>query len=125
MEENRCGDCGTELSQTDKQCPNCNSTRKAYGRGCIVGIGVTASGKTAHKRMGNGTLMETISNWWKRSGDPKLANGVREDRTINKQKDEYYQVVRDAKTGKVIHEEHLPLSEHNRQSKAREDRRKD
>ena len=36
-----------------------------------------------------------------------------------KEKDEYHQVVKDAKTGKVIHEEHQRLSEHHQQGKER------
>ncbi len=115
-----CGDCGAELKQSDKQCPKCGSTKKAYEKKASVPIGVVLSGKSVHKRKGiKKPLKEIIFNRWKRSGDPKLMNGVREDRTIDREKDEYHQVVKDTKTGKVTHEEHQRLSEHNKQGKNR------
>jgi len=110
----RCRDCGTELKQDDKQCPKCDSTRKSYEVEAIVKIGVSVSSKVKHKRKGKGTLIEMISNCWKRSGDPKLKNGVREDLVIDRENDEWHQVVKDAKTGKITHEEHEPLSKHNK-----------
>lgn len=110
----RCGDCGTELKQTDKQCPKCGSTKKAYNIEVSVQIGVSVSSKVKHKRKGKGTLIEMISNRWKRSGDPKLKNGVREDMVIDREKDEYHHITKDAKTGEITHEEHEPLSKHNK-----------
>jgi hypothetical protein len=66
-----------------------------------------------------GTLVKMIFNRWKRSGDPKFQDGVREDLIVNKEKDKYDQVVRDARTGEITHEEHQRLSEHNKQRKDR------
>ena len=110
----RCRDCGTELKQDDKQCPNCNSTRKSYDRKAIVRVGTSVSTKVKHKRKGKGTLIEMISNRWKRSGDPKLRNGVREDMVIDREKDEYHHIIKDATTGEIIHSEHEPLTKHNK-----------
>jgi len=110
----RCRDCGTELKQDDKQCPKCNSTRKSYDREAIVRIGVSVSTKVKHKRKGKGTLIEMISNRWKRSGDLKLKNGVREDMVIDRERNEYHHITRDAQTGEITHEEHEPLSKHNK-----------
>lgn len=116
----KCGDCGVELKQSDKQCPKCGSAKKAHERKAHVSIGVVVSGKSVHRREGiKRPLREIIFNLWKRSGDLKLKNGVREDRTIDRENDEYHQVVRDAKTGKVTHEEHQTLSEHGKQHKNR------
>lgn len=113
-----CGDCGAELNQSDKQCQKCGSTKKAYDKKAFVQIGLVPSGKSVHKRKGvKRPLREIIFNRWKRSGDPKLKNGVREDRTLDRENDKYHQVVRDAKTGKVTHKEHQRLSEHNKQGK--------
>lgn len=113
-----CGDCGAELKQSDKQCLKCGSTKKVYERKASVSIGVVTSGKSVHKREGiKRPLKEIIFNRWKRSGDPKLKNGVREDLVVDREKDEYHQVVKDAKTGEVTHEEHQRLSEHNKQGK--------
>jgi len=61
-----------------------------------------------------GTLAEVITNRWKRSGDPKLKHGVREDRVIDKETDEYHHITRDARTGEITHEEHETLTEHNK-----------
>ena len=109
----RCGDCGTELKQTDKQCPKCSSTKKSYEVEALVKIGVSVSGKVAQKRQGfKRPLIEMIFNRFKRSGDPKLKNGVREDMVIDREKGEYHHITKDAKTGEITHEEHERLSEH-------------
>jgi|WetSurMetagenome_2_1015567.scaffolds.fasta_scaffold526877_1 hypothetical protein len=112
----RCQECGTELKQSDECCPKCSSSKKAYFREAIVSINLSASSKVVQKRKGfKRPLIESISNRWKSSGDPKLKNGVREDLIIDRQKNEYHQVVREAKTGEITHEEHQPLREHGKE----------
>lgn len=59
-----------------------------------------------------GKVMSIIRSGWKKSSDPNIKDGVYEDRIIDRRKNEYHQVVRDAKTGKILHEEHEPLTEH-------------
>ena len=86
----------------------------SYNIEVSVKIGVSVSSRVKHKRKGVGTLIEMISNRWKRSGDPKLKNGVREDMVIDREKDEYHHITKDAKTGKITHEEHESLSKHNK-----------
>lgn len=49
---------------------------------------------------------------YKKSGDPKIKKGVREKRIINRKEDLYYHQVIDKNTGKIIHEEEKPLSQH-------------
>ena len=110
----QCKDCGEELKQDDKQCPKCNSTRKSYYRGMIVRIGISVSTKVKHKRKGKGTLREMIGNRWKHSGDPRLKDGVREDMVVDRERDEYHHVVKDAATGEITHEEHEQLSKHHK-----------
>ena len=110
-----CGDCGAELTPNDKQCPKCGSTKTTYAREPEVSVGLDPAGKAKQKRQGvTRPLREIIFNRWKRSGDPKLKNGVREDLVFDREKNEYHQVVKDQKTGKVTHEEHQSLSEHNK-----------
>jgi DNA-directed RNA polymerase subunit RPC12/RpoP len=41
----RCADCGAELTLTDKQCPKCGSTHKAFKREANVVIAVKAVGQ--------------------------------------------------------------------------------
>jgi hypothetical protein len=108
----RCGDCGTELKQSDKQCPKCGSTKKAFLVEVSAKLGISVSSRVKHKRKGKGTLIEMIINRWKRSGDPRLKDGVREDVVIDRERNEYHHITKDAKTGEITHEEHEPLSEH-------------
>lgn len=108
----RCGKCGAELKPSDKQCPQCGSTKKAYNVEASVKIGLSVSTKVKHKRKGKGTLIEMISNRWKCSGDPRLRYGVREDMAIDRERNEYHHITRDAKTGEITHEEHEKLSNH-------------
>jgi len=103
-----------ELKQDDKQCPKFNSTRKSYDLEVTEGIRLSVSTRVKRKMKGIGTLMEVITNRWKRSGDPKLKNGVREDMVIDKEKNEYHHITRDARTGEITHEEHEKLTEHNK-----------
>lgn len=103
-----------ELGQSDKRCPKCGSSKKAYSKEATVKLGLSVSTRVKHKRQGKGTLIEMISNRWKRSGDPKLRNGVREDMVIDREKNEYHHIVKDATAGKITHEEHEKLSEHNK-----------
>jgi hypothetical protein len=108
----RCSDCGTELKPSDKQCPKCGSTKKAFVKIMPDQIGIREGTilKQRRKRVRK-FLLEMIDRW-KSSGDPKLEKGVQEFRVIDKGKDEYHHVVKDAKTGEIIHEEHEPLSQH-------------
>lgn len=113
-----CIDCGAELKQSDKQCPKCGSTKKLYKREASVGIGIKAvETRAMQKRKGYRYFVKQMISRWKRSGDLRLTEGVHEERIIDKEKDEYHQVVKDAKTGDVTHEEHKPLSQHKNQPK--------
>lgn len=109
----RCGECGTELKPSDKQCPKCGSTKKAYEREARVTVGIkVVETRATQKRKGYRYFMKQMISRWRPSGNPKLKNGVQEERIIDKEKDKYDQVVKDAKTGKITHEEHEPLSQH-------------
>ena len=56
-------------------------------------------------------MVETLTGWFK-GGDIKFKEGVHQLRNINREKDKYDHVVRDKRTGKIIHEEHEKLSDH-------------
>jgi len=56
-------------------------------------------------------LGEFLGGWFP-SGDPKLPDGVDKARTIDREKDEYHEVVKKYGTNEVIHEIHEPLSKH-------------
>lgn len=109
----RCGKCGTELKPSDKQCPKCGSTKKAYERKASVRVGVKiVETRATQKRIGFHKFVKQMISRRKRSGDPRLENGVQEETIRDKEKGWYDQVVRDAKTGEITHEEHEPLSKH-------------
>jgi hypothetical protein len=110
-----CGNCGAQLKPDDKLCPQCGSTKKAYKVVSTARVGVSASVKATQKRKGH-RIRKIIGNVLKPSVNPKLKDGVREDRDIDSINDKYDQIVRDAKTGEIIHEEHTTLTEHNRRS---------
>lgn len=110
----RCIDCGMELKQDDTQCPKCNSTRISHDLEVTEGKRLSVSTRVKRKMKGIGTLMEVITNRWKRSGDPRLQNGVREDMVIDRESNQYYHITRDARTGDITHEEHEKLTEHNK-----------
>lgn len=110
----RCRDCGTELKQNDKQCPKCGSTRKAHEVQLSDEVTVSDSMKLVQKREGYKEFMVKIISRVKHSGDPKLkgcvGEKVKEEMVLDKQKDWKDHIIRDAKTGEIIHEEHEPLS---------------
>ena len=114
----KCAECQTELQPTDKECPKCSSARKSYERTALAKVGIVASSGMKQKRKGfKRPIREMLSNRWKASGDSKLTRGVREDRNIDREKDIYDQTVRNAETGEIMHEEHGPLSQHNKKAK--------
>lgn len=113
-----CIDCGAELKQSDKQCPKCGSTKKLYKREASVGIGIEViETRAKQKRKGYHRFTKQMISRWKPSGDLRLSEGVHEEIIIDKEKKEWHQVVKDAKIGDVIHEEHEPLSQHKKQPK--------
>jgi len=112
-----CGDCGAELKQSDKQCPKCGSSQKVYGRKASVDIGVkVVETRVTQKRKGFKKFMRQMTSRWKRSRDPKLRGSVgeevKEELVIDKEKDWKDHIVKDARTGEILHEEHEPLSKH-------------
>ena len=114
----RCGQCGAELKESDKECPKCDSTRKAFGRKASTSIAVKIVETTAkQKREGFRRFMKQMISRWRPSRSPELKDGVNEERIIDKEKDEYHHTVKDARTREVTHDEHEPLSQHKNQSK--------
>ena len=56
-------------------------------------------------------VSEHVGGWFV-SGDPNLPEGVDKSRLIDREKNEYHEVVKKHGTDEVIHEKHEPLSEH-------------
>lgn len=108
-----CRYCKKELkpSHTDP-CPNCGKTGKDCRVIAEVKIRIRTGIAVRHKREGFRKFMCEMISRWRPSKSPKLPNGVSEERVIDKERNEYHHVIKDARTGKVIHEEHEPLSKH-------------
>jgi hypothetical protein len=68
--------------------------------------------KLKQKRRGVGGFIKTIVQGYKPSGDPKLSKGVDIQMIVDREKNEYHQIVKDNKTKSVLHEEREPLTKH-------------
>ena len=58
---------------------------------------------------------------YKASGDPNLSDGVDVRMVVDREKNEYHQIVKDNLTGQILHEEHEPLTEHTAKPPRRRD----
>ncbi|MDP3697364.1 MAG: hypothetical protein Q8R55_05090 [Candidatus Taylorbacteria bacterium] len=75
-------------------------------------IGIKELFKIKSVREGFG-MVRRIVQGWKPSGDPKLNKGVDVYMDVNREKNEYHQIVKEHQTENVLHEEHELLTEHN------------
>jgi hypothetical protein len=108
----KCERCGAELKESDKECPKCGSTKKMFA--VIVGGTLTPRGslRVRHKVKGFGKFAKEIIQGWFPSKNSKLSQGVEKERIVDKKNDKYDEIVRDARTGQIMHETHKPLSQH-------------
>ena len=108
----KCGQCGTELKNSDKKCPKCGSVEKVFAKKLGGTLCPRGGLRARQKRKGFSKFVKEVIQGWFASVNPKLSKGVEKQRTIDKEKNEYHEVVKDAKTGQIIHETHEPLSRH-------------
>ena len=113
--------CGTELPPNHTgPCPKCGrigEVHRVLDLAVSDGFVTHESINIRQKRKGFGKFMiESVQGWFP-SGDPKLKKGVDIVRIIDREKKEKHHIVTDLATGKVIHEEHEPLSQHKSQVK--------
>ncbi|MBN1692656.1 MAG: hypothetical protein JW845_03775 [Dehalococcoidales bacterium] len=115
----KCKNCGAELSPNDRRapCPKCGSTKRIIDLSVNDGFILSESMGLRQKQKGFKKFKFDLIQGHFNSGDPKLKKGVDIFRTINKEKNEYNQVVKDRETGKIIHEEHEPLTQHRSKKK--------
>ncbi|HOB89748.1 MAG TPA: hypothetical protein PKG74_00235 [Candidatus Colwellbacteria bacterium] len=108
-------------------CANCKSVKKTkFCDNCqqetpnFIKLEIRAIIKTQtslgikQKRPGFKRFVKEIFSGYKSSGDKKLSKGVSIEQTIDRENNKYDQVVKDNQTGEIIHEEHEPLSDHNK-----------
>lgn len=113
----KCRNCGTELSPINRApCPKCGGTSRVLELSASDGARFHESSRVRQKRKGYDEFMvESIQGWFP-AGDSKLKNGVNKVRIIDKEKNEYHETVKDARTGEVIRDIHEPLSQHKQQT---------
>lgn len=108
-----CRYCKKELEPSHTgPCPNCGKTGKDCRVVVEAKIGIRTGIAARHKREGFRKFMWEMISRWRPSKSPELPNGVSEERVTDKERDEYHHVIKDARTGKVIHKEHEPLNKH-------------
>jgi len=107
-----CKNCGTKLEPHQRPCPACGCTNVLYEEELSETIIVREGCKVRHKRKGFRKFIAEVINDWFPSRNPKLSEGVEKLRIIDKERDMYDEVVKDARTGETIHETHEPLSQH-------------
>ena len=107
-----CQNCGAELSPDASPCPKCGSRLRRIVAVVSETIKVKEGLSMRHKRKGFKRFMVEIIQGWFPSKHPRASDGVDKLRIIDKERDEYHEVVKDAVSGEVIHEKHEPLSQH-------------
>ena len=106
-----CSQCGT--GKENSFCGSCKTNTPSN-----INISVSETIKVQNslrmRKFGAGIKKFLGEFWdgWFPSGDPKLPDGVDKSRTIDREKDEYHEVVKKYGTDEIIHETHEPLSKH-------------
>lgn len=68
--------------------------------------------KIKRKKEGIGGFLVKTVQGYKPSKDPKLSEGVDVLMTVNREKNKYDHIIKDNKTGDILHEEHCLLTDH-------------
>jgi len=111
-----CKNCGKELKPNQHCCPFCGCNNVLFKEESLSTTVHTRVGcKVRHKRKGFGKFLAEVISGWFPSIDPKLPRGAEKLRIINKERNQYSEVIRDLRTGQIIHETHEPLSQHKHQ----------
>lgn len=106
-----CSQCGTE--KENAFCGSCK-TDASNNINILVSETIKVRDNLRTQKFSAGTKKffgEFLGGWFS-SGDPKLPEGVNKSRIIDREKDEYHEVVKKYGTDEVIHETHEPLSKH-------------
>ncbi len=115
--------CGAELPPNHKgPCPECGQNgqlHKAYEKSAHLklGLDILANSRLRQKRGVYSEFSKQMEQGRFESGDPSLKRGVNLVRIIDRENNEYHEVVENAETGKIIREVHEPLTQHRPQVK--------
>ena len=121
MEEIYCKDCGKKLTREDKICPNCGSKKKHIKSIFEVEIGLPSQIKGKVKKQG---VRKPIKEF--KVGDDlhhKSGKWHHREMYIDRENNQYKEIVKDKTTGEIIHECMEPLSKHKGHGSAKRKRR--
>lgn len=110
MKESYCKDCGQKLSEDDKVCPNCGSEKKYIKLTFEEKIELHDQIQGIGEKQGIKGFAQEF-----KVGDDLYRNSVKwyyKERYIDREKNQYKEIVKDKTTGKIIHKCEEPLSEH-------------
>ena len=108
-----CKHCGIELPPSHTgPCPKCGKIGKHYTAIASAVVEIHSSMTARQKRKGFPKFIKEIIQGRFPSVNPKLKKGVDKVRIIDKEKNEYHEVVKNAETGEITREVHEPLSQH-------------
>jgi len=110
-----CRNCGVELTPSHTgPCPKCGKSGKdcKVSAHVVYGVNSLANSRARQKQKGFKKFKKQIEQGQYISGDPKLKKGVNLERIIDKEKDNYQEVVENAETGEIIRKVYEPLSQH-------------
>jgi hypothetical protein len=106
-----CSKCGTE--KENSFCGSCKTdTPSNISISVFEEVRVRASLRTRKFGAGIKKFLGEFLGGWFPSGDPKLPDGVDKSRTIDREKNEYHEVVKKYGTDEIIHEDHGQLDKH-------------
>lgn len=111
QQKRNCSKCGAEKEAAF--CESCKSDTPSDLK-VFVSDTIKVRDSLQVRKYGAGIkkfLGEFLGGWFP-SGDPKLPDGVDKVRTIDREKNEYHEVVKKYGTDEVVHEKHEPLSDH-------------
>lgn len=113
----KCGQCGTKLNESpsaspDKRtpCPQCGSLQRSFAVSISETIETHSKLSSVGRRPGmKRPFVEQISgdDLHRKSGRWMILN-----RVIDRLNNWYHEIVKDKKTGKIVHETSEPLTEH-------------
>ena len=107
-----CVVCNTPKIGSDRFCKKCNKeTNNLFKKELTVNSKMNISLMAKQKRPGFG-LVKKFFQGFKPSKDPKLSDGVDVLMIVDREKNEYHHIVKDNKTGRLIHDEHELLTGH-------------
>jgi len=107
-----CSNCREPLKEQDKYCPRCGCRYRDIERGIKGKIGLKGCAKIRFKPKGKKFSQETLKGWLSSKDKNRFPEGVDMLREVDRKNNVYRKIVRDRRTGKIVHEDIGPLDQH-------------